>query len=83
MISFNSTIDNQTQITVESKIGISFISAEKACEFKDWEIPSTNPFDSLVGSVKEAWDKEVLNTITTTEVRIPPLHGYGIGADQI
>lgn len=67
-ISFRPPGVNSTQIVVESKIGISFISAQKACDFVDREIPSTNSFTSLVNSARQAWNNEIFSTVTTTEV---------------
>ncbi|KAL7271945.1 hypothetical protein RUND412_005265 [Rhizina undulata] len=54
-------------LVVESKIGISFISEEKACQFITEEIPAEDSFAQLVTVAKKSWDGEVLGTITTNE----------------
>lgn len=66
LLSFNSTAG--LELVVESKIGISFISTAKACEFKEKEIPESNSFEALVSAAKETWNNEVFSSITTTEV---------------
>ncbi|KAI5837786.1 glycosyl hydrolase family 92-domain-containing protein [Morchella snyderi] len=65
LLSFNSTAG--LGLVVESKIGISFISTAKACEFKEKEIPESNSFEALVSAAKETWNNEVFSSITTTE----------------
>ncbi|KAK5096204.1 hypothetical protein LTS08_007810 [Lithohypha guttulata] len=54
---------NSTSVTtVTSKIGISFISAEKACMFKDSEVRSWNVNDTVQATVNE-WNQDVLSKI--------------------
>ncbi|KAF1962956.1 hypothetical protein CC80DRAFT_399501 [Byssothecium circinans] len=48
--------------TVQTKIGISFISIEKACRFKDDEIPSWEQSDT-VAAAKDEWNSDVFNKI--------------------
>lgn len=48
--------------TVVSKIGISFISAQKACSFKDTEIISWNVNDTVQAAVEE-WNTDVFSKI--------------------
>lgn len=47
---------------VRSKVGISFISAEKACAFKDAEITTWELHDTVEAAV-DIWNKDVFNTI--------------------
>lgn len=56
----NST--NSSASTVKSRVGISFISVEKACTFKDQEIPSWNLNDTVAAAVKE-WNEDVFSKI--------------------
>jgi putative alpha-1,2-mannosidase len=48
--------------TITSKIGISWISASKACEFLDSEIPHWD-LNTTVSQAKETWNSEVLSKI--------------------
>jgi putative alpha-1,2-mannosidase len=48
--------------SVKSRVGISFISTEKACEFKDQEIPSWNLNDSVAAAVQE-WNENVFSKV--------------------
>ncbi|EMD86541.1 glycoside hydrolase family 92 protein [Bipolaris maydis ATCC 48331] len=50
------------QTTVRSKIGISFISEEKACRFKDEEIKSWD-IQNTVDAAVEEWNREIFSTI--------------------
>lgn len=52
---------------VKSKIGISWISEEMACKFKQDEMPNWN-LTEVVEGAKNIWNSEVLSTITTTDL---------------
>lgn len=58
VFSWNSSAASQ----VKSRVGISFISAEKACTFKDDEIPSWDLDDTVVAAVAE-WNADVFSKI--------------------
>lgn len=47
---------------LKSKVGISFISAAKACTYKDEEIPSWNLNEAVADAVEE-WNTDVLSKI--------------------
>lgn len=47
---------------VRSKVGISFISEEKACKFKDDEIQSWN-IQSTVDAALQEWSRDVFSKI--------------------
>ncbi|KAM0820208.1 putative Glycosyl hydrolase [Seiridium cardinale] len=47
---------------IKSRVGISFISADKACHFKDDEISSWNLNDTVDAAVEE-WNNDVLSLI--------------------
>ena len=51
---------------VTSRIGVSFISREKACENVDNEIPEVATIETLAEDVKATWNNNVLSKITTT-----------------
>ncbi|KAI9706203.1 MAG: hypothetical protein M1820_004964 [Bogoriella megaspora] len=53
---------NSTTSQVTSKVGISFISTEKACSFKDSEITSWNVNDTAAAARKE-WNEDVFSKI--------------------
>lgn len=48
--------------TVKSRVGVSFISAEKACQFKDDEIESWN-INNTVSAAVDEWNKDVFSKI--------------------
>ncbi|KAK8111759.1 family 92 glycoside hydrolase [Apiospora kogelbergensis] len=48
--------------TVTSRVGISFISANKACKFKEEEIPTWNLNDTINAAVAE-WNRDVFDKI--------------------
>ncbi|KAI0142109.1 glycosyl hydrolase [Pestalotiopsis sp. NC0098] len=54
--------DSDTESQIRSRVGISFISTEKACRFKDDEIPSWNLNDTVDAAVKE-WNESVFSKI--------------------
>ena len=52
--------------TVSSRVGISWISNEKACQNLADEIPEGTAFSTVVENTKEAWNSQILSSITTT-----------------
>jgi putative alpha-1,2-mannosidase len=75
--------DSTGSLVVESHIGISFISAEKACEFMESEIPAEDSFGSLLEATKRTWEEEVLSTITTTEASALPYPRLGSSCKRL
>ncbi|KAI9844604.1 MAG: hypothetical protein M1837_005456 [Sclerophora amabilis] len=55
------------QKTVKSRVGISWISAAKACQTLGSEIPANTQLQSLVKATQKRWNDQVLSKITTTE----------------
>ncbi|KAH8821329.1 putative alpha-1,2-mannosidase [Xylogone sp. PMI_703] len=51
---------------VSSRVGISWISKEKACANVADEIPEGTPLETVVQETKDAWNNEVFNKVTTT-----------------
>lgn len=51
---------------VSSRVGISFISNEKACQNLQNEIPAETIFSTVVQGTKNVWNSQVLSTIKTT-----------------
>ncbi|KAJ5713024.1 glycosyl hydrolase family 92-domain-containing protein [Penicillium malachiteum] len=51
---------------VISRVGISWISPEKACNNVKSEIPEDTEFESVVDDAVDEWNTEVLSKITTT-----------------
>ncbi|KAJ6037187.1 glycosyl hydrolase family 92-domain-containing protein [Penicillium herquei] len=51
---------------VISRVGISWISTEKACNNVNSEIPEDTEFESVVEDAVNEWNTEVLSKITTT-----------------
>ncbi|KAI7107234.1 hypothetical protein KC352_g36761, partial [Hortaea werneckii] len=56
------TWSNSSAATVRSRVGISFISSEKACAFKNDEIPSWSLNDTVTNAVEE-WNRDVFSKI--------------------
>lgn len=52
--------------TVTSRVGISWISTEKACRNVDEEIPEGTKLDAVVRDAEEEWTTKVLSKVTTT-----------------
>ncbi|PQE13493.1 alpha-1,2-mannosidase family protein [Rutstroemia sp. NJR-2017a WRK4] len=59
LFTFNTT-------AVSSRVGISWISIEKACQNVNNEIPHDTSFSAVVSGTKSAWNTKVLSKITTT-----------------
>lgn len=53
---------NSSSSTVRSRVGVSFISVEKACKFKDDEIKSWSLNDTINSAVEE-WNRDVFSKI--------------------
>lgn len=52
---------------VKSKVGISWVSEEMACRFKQNEIPDWD-LNAVVKNAQNVWNDEVLSKITTTDL---------------
>jgi len=53
--------------TIRSKVGVSWISADKACQFVASEIP-TYDLKTTSNAAKKIWNNDVLGKITTTDL---------------
>lgn len=53
--------------TLKSRIGVSFISSEKACQHIEQELPTWD-LEPVISAAKEQWNKEVLSKVTTTDL---------------
>ena len=51
---------------VSSRVGVSWISNEKACNNLQDEIPTGSEFSTVVANTKDAWNSQVLSTIATS-----------------
>ncbi|KAJ7063514.1 glycosyl hydrolase family 92-domain-containing protein [Mycena amicta] len=61
------TWDHETTLTLESRVGVSFLSEKKACDFVRTEVPWKQTFNETVQAVKDAWNSEILSSITVPE----------------
>ncbi|KAK7567492.1 putative alpha-1,2-mannosidase [Phyllosticta citricarpa] len=52
---------------VVSRVGISFLSSERACSHIDYEIPASTTLSELVQQAQETWTSNVFSKVTTTE----------------
>lgn len=55
-----------SKTTVNSRVGISWISTAKACENVNSQIPNGTDFTLIVEDTKTVWNDEILSKITTT-----------------
>ncbi|KIW01529.1 uncharacterized protein PV09_07007 [Verruconis gallopava] len=62
---------NTTKVT--SRVGVSWISSERACEFLDAEIPAGTTLSSLVENSKAVWNQEVFSKMTTSDTNTSTL----------
>lgn len=62
------------QSLVTSRVGISFISTEQACQNVDSQIPDTMTFETVVQDTVNEWNKEVLDKVSTTSTNTDNLN---------
>lgn len=62
---------NTTSVT--SRVGISFISTDKACANVQSEIPQGTPLQSLVIQAQTRWNSQALSKVTTTDTNTTAL----------
>lgn len=55
------------ETNVQSRIGVSFISTDKACANVNHEITETTTLEDLRDDTRKEWEDQVLSKITTTE----------------
>ncbi|KUI67089.1 hypothetical protein VM1G_02930 [Cytospora mali] len=53
--------------TVTSRVGVSFISTEQACQNVNLQIPAGTALETLTEQTKRAWNEKVLSKVTTTD----------------
>ncbi|KAJ7118765.1 glycosyl hydrolase family 92-domain-containing protein [Mycena epipterygia] len=58
------TWEHTSALKLESRVGVSFLSEQKACEFVRAEVPWKQTFNETVQAVKDAWNTEILSAIT-------------------
>ncbi|KAJ7491252.1 glycosyl hydrolase family 92-domain-containing protein [Mycena latifolia] len=58
------TWEHNSALELESRVGVSFLSEEKACQFVRTEVPWKQTFNETVQAVKDAWNTEILSSIT-------------------
>ena len=51
---------------ISSRVGISWISKNQACQNVNEQIPATSTFESVVQGTKDEWNSEIFSKITTT-----------------
>jgi len=71
---------------VTSRVGISSISAQKACQNVNREIPKNASISSLVTKAQNRWDSEVFSKVTTSETNttiLTQLYSYLYGMHLI
>jgi len=56
-----------TDAVVQSRVGVSFISAEQACQSVDDQIPQGTSVATLRNETRDVWNLEVFSKITTTD----------------
>ncbi|KAF2721846.1 glycoside hydrolase family 92 protein [Polychaeton citri CBS 116435] len=71
---------NETRVT--SRVGVSMVSTEQACNNVASEIPAGTQLGSLVNQSKSLWNNEALGKVTTTETNstvLTQLYSYLYG----
>lgn len=63
---------NQTNVT--SRLGISFISEQQACDSVAREIPRGTPLSELRRLTRKAWNSQVFRKVTTSEKNMTKLN---------
>ena len=79
VFSFNTT-------TVTSRVGVSFISSDKACSNVQTEIPEGTKLQGLVDQAQERWNEDVFRKVTTTETNttvLKQLYSYLYGMNLL
>ena len=74
------------QTTVTSRVGISFISTDKACSNVETEIPKSTKLQTLVDQAQENWNQDIFRKITTTETNttvLTQLYSYLYGMNLL
>lgn len=59
---------------VSSRVGISWVSNEKACQNLHDEIPAGTAFSTVIENTKDEWNSQVLSTMTTTSTNATNLN---------
>lgn len=59
--------------TVQSRVGVSFISSEQACENVNSQIPSGTSLATLKTRTRDVWNSQVFSRITTTDTNTTKL----------
>lgn len=52
---------------IESKVGVSHVSAEKACSYVAAEMPESTSFDDLVEQARSEWESKVLSAVEVVD----------------
>jgi len=50
-------------LTIEAKVGISYISAAKACSHVEHELPDAKSFEDIVEQARQEWEDKILSKI--------------------
>lgn len=61
------------QASITSRVGISFISSDQACDSVQREIPATSNVKDIIDETKEVWNSNVLTKVRTTETNLTDL----------
>lgn len=62
------------QTSVVSRVGVSFISTQQACDNVASEIPYGSKIKDVQAQTRDAWNKEVFSKVTTTETNTTKLN---------
>ncbi|KAF3941053.1 hypothetical protein ABW19_dt0204147 [Dactylella cylindrospora] len=64
---FDSDDTGNTELKVTSRIGVSFVSVEKACGYIRKEIPDGRTIERVRSDTRELWNREVLGKVKVKE----------------
>lgn len=62
------------QTSVVSRVGVSFISTQQACDSVAREIPRGSKIRDIQDQTRQVWNKEVFSKVTTTETNTTKLN---------
>lgn len=59
--------DTRGPVALDAKIGISYVSADQACNYIAQELPNSLSFDHVVEQARQEWESKVLNVVEVVD----------------
>lgn len=67
------TFSNSTR-SLTSRIGVSWISSDKACSYLENELPASSDFDEISSAARQAWNDQVLSKMQIQDEDVNEKH---------